>query len=164
MTIKNLTLKSQEWQNDVDFYLDAEVTMPTPVNLTAYAYEFGTSEIWPVQHSIEALGGNRFHINISMPGSSTNNFDFFIKSENYGKVKLGHYGRGVVILGMQYQEGSWEGGHMILLSTTYHNGSLPVNHNVVFTHWGQNMCNDPSNIGLAFTKNAYKMRRQKRFS
>ena len=78
-----------------------------------------------------------------MAGSSTYNYDFFIKSENYGAVKLGHYGRGVIVLGMQYQEGSWEGGHRILLSTTFHNGTLPANHHVRFEHWGQNMCTAP---------------------
>ena len=61
----DVTVVSQEWQNDVDFYMDAEVTMPTPVNASAYAYEHGTKAIWPVQHSIESLGGSRFQAEVA---------------------------------------------------------------------------------------------------
>ena len=91
-----------------------------------------------------------YTITLSMTDTTPNNYDIYLTMDNFGKILVGQFGRGVTILGIQFSDGSMNGGHELRLSTTDNMGMIPQNHRVQFRRWSTDLCTVVENEGKEY--------------
>ena len=134
-------------------HLSVDVGLPTaPINIGAYALEYGDENLITTFLPTSAVCQNAacYTVTLSMPDTTPNNYDIYLTMDNFGKIFLGQFGRGITILGIQFNDGSMNGGHELRLSTTDNMGMVPQNHRVQFKRWGHDLCTADENLDKSY--------------